>query len=112
MATEQALRDREVASIIQAQLGRGFSVMVGATNFVYGNEDGLSYLQFRFKMFPKANVLRIILDSDDTYRLRFYSVRGTKSKTFLEEEGVYAEDLAERFRTITGLETRMPRFVR
>lgn len=112
MATEQAQRDQEVARTIQAQLGRAFSLMVGATDFVYGNEDGLSYLQFRFKMFPKANVLRIILDSDDTYRLRFYSVRGAKSKTFLEEETIYAEDLHERFRKITGLETRMPRFAR
>jgi hypothetical protein len=112
MATEQALRDREVSSIIQAQLGRDFFAMVGATNLVYGNEDGLSYLQFRFKMFPKANVLRIILDSDDTYRFRFYSVRGTKSKTFLEEEGIYAEDLHKQFRAVTGLETRMPRFIR
>lgn len=112
MGTEQTLRDREVASIIKAQLGLGFCAMVGAKIFVCGNEDGLSFLQFRFKMFPKANVLRITLDSNDTYRLRFYSVRGAKWKIFLEEGGVYAENLHERFREITGLETQVPRFAR
>lgn len=112
MATEQAQRDREVAQTIQAQLGRAFSLMVGATDFVCGNDDGLSYLAFRFKMFPKANYLKITLDSDDTYKLSFYRVRTGVAKLFLEEETVYAEDLHERFRKITGLETRMPRFAR
>ena len=86
--------------------------MVGASHYVHGNEEGLSFLEFRFKMFSKANRIRIILDSDDTYRLRFMMLRGAQFKVHKEIDGVYADGLHEIFRSTTGLETQTPRFVR
>ncbi|MEQ1761570.1 MAG: hypothetical protein ABL984_00355 [Pyrinomonadaceae bacterium] len=99
--TDQAKRDLEVARTIQSQLGRAFTVMVGATNLTCGNEGGLSFLEFRFRMFPKANRLRIVLDSDDTYTLRFYRIRGAKVSVYAEESTVYADKLGETFRKVT-----------
>jgi hypothetical protein len=109
---EQSARDQEIAQIIRSQLGTKFSLMVGASHYTCGNEDGASYLEFRFKMFPKANRLRIILDANDTYRLRFFRLRGADYKVHHEESGIYADQLHERFRKVTGLETRMPRISR
>ena len=87
--------------------------MLGTTFFTYHHEeDGRSFLELDFKMFPKANRLRVTLDPDDTYTVWFYRVRGLKVEGFCKESGIYAEDLAPLFRRVTGLETRPPRFAR
>ena len=87
--------------------------MTGATNHVCGtNEKGEAFLQFKFKMNPKMNHLRITLAGDDTYTLTFTQARAGKTTVVAEEEGIYADMLHDRIRAVTGLETRMPRFVR
>jgi hypothetical protein len=47
----------------------------------------------------------------DLYRVEFARLRAGKLKIISVHDDVYAEDLPELFRQVTGLETRMPRIV-
>lgn len=54
-----------------------------------------------------ANCVSITLNVMDTYDVVFTKFRGIEVKTVREINGVYAEDLADTFESVTGLRTRL-----
>lgn len=126
--------DMEVSKTILSQLGGNrFIVMTGAKDFV-AIDNGLKFRIGRNK--SKANVVRIILDPDDTYTMEFWSIREVnvykimmkcmekglsneemndkikdaeaKSNMKLKEyNGLYFDQLQEFFTEYTGLYTRL-----
>jgi len=103
MVTEQPSRDLEVATVIRQQLGHRAHTMIGSSNFLCGNEDGLSFLQFSFKGSKRANLLRIILMPEDVYRLHFSKVWNGTVKEIVVRGMVYVEDLHDVIESETGL---------
>ena len=95
--------DLTVANTIISQMGGSgrLSAMIGAHSFV-GDENSVS---FRFKARARngANALHVTLDPSDTYTVKFFSIRGTKTKVVKELDDVYAEDLKRIFEDETGL---------
>ena len=104
-----------VAKTIFKQLGGNrFVVMTGAKNFYTNGND----LCFSFgKNASKANRLQIVLDSDDTYTMKFIKFSGgrvtnnfewiePRVEVLKEISGVYFDMLQELFTEYTGLYTR------
>ncbi len=54
----QKERNKEMSDILIDQLGREFFGMIGANKLVYGDEKGISFLQFRFKIFSQSPSFR------------------------------------------------------
>lgn len=102
------MSDLTIANEILRQLGgRKFSAMTGAKNFV-GSADSLSFRIPGNITRNRINAVRITLDADDTYSVRFMAIRGTTIKEVSCHSGIYCEALTSLFRDATGLETRMP----
>lgn len=98
-----ANRNLEIASTILHQLGgRRFIAMTGASCYY----DGAKAI-FKFKGSRVANCVSITLNVMDTYDVVFTKFRGIEVKTVREINGVYAEDLADTFESVTGLRTRL-----
>jgi hypothetical protein len=94
-----------VAETILAQLGGNrFLVMTGAKNLL-GGERELSMKLGR----NEAGVthMRVELRADDTYDVHLLRVRGTKVRTLVTGEGIYADGLREFFTTHTGMYTSL-----
>jgi hypothetical protein len=93
-----------IATTILNQIGGNkFIAMVGANNMVYDTNS----LSFKFKMFPKANYLKIKLESNDTYTMTFMKITPSKFFTVKEFNMVYADKLASIFSDFTGLRTHL-----
>lgn len=82
------------------------STMIGAKHFV---QDGDS-VQFKFAMCPKANFVKISLNSLDLYDIEFVKIGrmnlrtgSQKITTTGEINGVYGDQLKEVFERFTGL---------
>jgi hypothetical protein len=94
-----------VAETIAQQLGgvNRLSAMIGARHFLAGADS----LTFSYKLDPKANKCRIILDrTTDTYCVEFLKVSPSASKppVVVAEFGlVYADSLRTLFEKQTGL---------
>ena len=92
----------EIAKEILRQLGGNkFIAMTGAKNFL--GSSGENFLSFKFQGNRDLTHCKIILESDDTYTMEFYKVRGHKClkiKTFML---IYCDKLAEIFADQTGL---------
>lgn len=90
-----------VAQTILSQLGGSvFVAMTGAKNFV-GSEDGVS-----MKIGKNAKGVthvKITLNAQDTYDVKYYAVRGMKLTTKAESNGIYADMLQKDFEANTGL---------
>jgi hypothetical protein len=105
--TETEIRNQEkanqVAKEILNQLGgnRKLSAMIAMHN-VYFSTDSLSqgFLQFDFKSCKKASKVRIYLEYNDTYTLKFYTKSGIEKHTI---QDVYNDNLIEVFENYTGL---------
>ena len=97
-----------VAKTILAQLGGNkFVVMTGAKQLVdLGN--GLQFKLPSTREFVRQgiNCVRVILDARDTYTVEFFKT-GKAVKTIATHSDVYAENLAQIFRSETGLETSL-----
>ena len=103
------MADLRVANTILAQLGgRGFVAMTGA----YCLAGGENFLRLRFRGSRRHNFLQVTLTPDDLYDIEISQVGRSQVRHRERLEGVYADQLQEVFRGITGLETRMPRVVR
>lgn len=99
----------QIAEEIIAQLGgKPFAVMTGARQFT-ALESGLSFRIPWGIANHRINHVSVVLEPDDTYTVTFSRIRGMKVTEVTMVEDVYCENLAEIFRDITGLETRMPR---
>jgi hypothetical protein len=104
--TEIEIRNQEkanrVAEEILNQLGgnRKLSAMISMHN-LYFSTDSLTegFLQFDFKGCKKAFKVRIYLEYNDTYTLKFYS-KSFKKHTI---QGVYNDNLIEVFQNYTKL---------
>lgn len=101
---------QQVAQIILEQLGgRKFAVMTGARNFMSSNDE-CGALSFRLPSnFAKEgiNYVKVTLTGMDDYTLTFGKVRGLKYKVVDTREGIYAENLREVFKRVTGLDTSL-----
>lgn len=102
----------EKANTILSQLGGAgrLGIMIGAHNFLGTPEGALS---FRFKARAKdgINYVRVTLQSDDTYRLELFQLRGVNSYSRADLPGLYAEDLGRIISERTGLTLTMPRVI-
>ncbi len=83
---------------------RGMKLMVAADNFVMEEQA----LAFRFKGNRDVNHVRISLNGSDLFDLKFGRIRGGSYKDVSEHSDIFVENLAETFRSATGLETRVP----
>jgi len=96
----------DVAQIIYQQLGANrFAAMTGSKNFVAGDD----YLMFSIpKNASPFNKVRVTLTPNDTYNMEFLKVGrlGDVRKTEVYED-VYADQLQELFRGLTGMETSL-----
>ena len=104
--TESPDRGMAVADTILAQLGGNrFVVMTGAKNIL----GGKNLLQLRFPNTGKGkpNSLRIELQPNDTYVVKFHRIRGRNIDLISEHEGVFASDLQRLFTAQTGLDTHL-----
>jgi len=91
-----------VAETIYKQLGHKARVMIGAKQFVAGD----NMLRFRIgRNSSAANMIRISLEPMDTYKIEFLSVRGMSCKTKAEHSGVYADMMHSIITQETGLYT-------
>jgi hypothetical protein len=94
-----------VAQTIAKQLGNRALVMLGAYDFVAGDD----FFQFAFKGCKTANVLIIRLESNDTYTLEFHKRgrRATDWKLVNRVESIHADQLHETIESHTGLYTNL-----
>ena len=106
---QNAEPEQSVAQTILEQLGgRKFSVMTGAKNFS-GGPQSLSFRLPGGGGYTKnsINAVMIRLESNDTYTVTYYRIRGTKMTTVSEHRDIYAENLRENFERETGLRTSL-----
>ena len=95
----------QVAQTILSQLGGNkFIAMTGASN-LGGTENSLSFKIG--KNSKKVTHVRIELNANDLYDVKFFNIRGTNIKTVSEFEDVYSENLVELFESETGLFTKL-----
>lgn len=94
-------RRQEIARTILSQLGRGFSIITGAKNFV-AMESGLSF-RVPAQKGKGVNHVEITLTPADLYDVTFRSIRGTTVKVKSQVEGVYFDQLLDVFENATGL---------
>ena len=91
-----------ISGTILTQLGGSkFIAMVGAHGLL-NLETGF---QCRFKGSRDANLIRVELDADDTYTVKFYKARGLNCPLVMEFTGVYDSQLRSLFERKTGLAT-------
>ena len=86
--------------------GNKFVAITGAKVFT----QGPGVLNFRLPSnFANngINHVRVVLESNDTYCVRFSKIRGLNCKTIEECDGVYADGLRGLFTAVTGLETSL-----
>ncbi len=94
-------------TILQQLGGYDFSKMVNFKNPVF--DKSKKYVSFKFmKGKGGINFVKITLTSLDLYDIEFGVVRGVKYTKKKEFDRIYADQLPEIFREVTGLETRMP----
>jgi hypothetical protein len=93
----------DIANIILEQLGgaRRVSVMIGAKSLMT-TESGVC-VKFGAKAINGSNTFDVTLEPSDTYRVRFYAIRGTKFATKSEHAGVHVDNLRRLIESETGL---------
>lgn len=93
-----------IAGAILNQLGgRRFVAMTSAHSILnLGNG-----LQVKFKGSKRANTVRIELDGNDLYTVRFYKMKGLDCPMVEEYTMVHAESLQTIFTRATGLHTSL-----
>lgn len=91
------------ATILEQIGGNRFIRMVGANNFV-GGQNSLSCRFMKGK--NNINAMRITLDPNDTYTVEFFNIWGTKVKSITKHREIYCEMLEELFESNTGLYLR------
>ena len=99
-----------IANTILRQMGglAKLKRMVGANSFVV-LERGV---QFKFKMFHKANTILIKVNGMDTYDMEFWKITPKKgANKFHQSNDNYDEMLVPQFEEITGLTLTMPQIV-
>jgi|LNFM01.1.fsa_nt_gb hypothetical protein len=105
------------ATIIRNQIGKRALFMIGAKDLWSENEGRT----FRCKVGRNAkgvNLLQITLADDDTYTVKFSSLRRKKgeyaqtAKVIAEVEGVHVDSLHATIEEHTGMVTTFPTIIR
>lgn len=87
--------------------GRRFLAMTGAKNLVYSQQQN-NYLSFKIgRNKSGANYIKIVLNSMDTYDMKFIKIFKDKMTTVAEFENIYNDQLQEIFTDVTGLYTSL-----
>lgn len=95
----------QVAQTILSQLGGNkFIAMTGASN-LGGTDNSLSFKIG--KNSKKVTHVRIELNANDLYDVKFFGGRGVNLRCISEFENVYSENLVELFESETGLFTKL-----
>jgi len=94
-----------VAHTILEQLGGNrFAAMTGAKNFACDE----SSLQFSIgRNSHGINKVRVTLEASDTYTVEFFKIRKLDAKLVERCNDIYADQLQDVFRCITGLDTHL-----
>jgi len=104
------------AEILQQLGGRKFVAMTGSKNMLFAEiTESNPNIWLRMdlsKNSGKVNRLKIVLNANDTYTMKFYNqrivnytdVKISNEQTF---EGVYCDQLREIFTKVTGLYTTL-----
>lgn len=97
----------ETLKTLWKQIGMNkLSVMVGATNIAFSNEE--NYISFKFKMNKKVNHCRIQYNAGaDLYNMEFSKVGRVDFKSVQSINGIYADQLNDVFESYTGLLTHL-----
>lgn len=91
-----------IARTILTQLGGGrFKAMTGASQFMT-IENGLR-IKFPNRAAGMPNMVTITLRDDDTYKMEFHRLRGSKVTLTDGFSGVYCDQLQPLFEDATGL---------
>ena len=104
--TEIEIRNQEAKTIAEEilnQLGgsRKLSAMIAMNNIFFGLDSlNKGFLQFDFKGCKKVSKVRIFLEYNDTYTLKFYTKSGIEKHTI---HHVYNDNLIQMFETYTKL---------
>jgi len=77
--------------------------MIGAHSFVYVDAGDALIFRWKARAKNKANSVKMTLEPSDTYRVEFWSIRGTTIKQVGDFDGIYADQLKPLFETQTGL---------
>ena len=113
--------DMTIPETIREQLGgKSFAIMTGSKNFTGSKvpETASRHNSLTFQLSKNhsgGNYMRITLNTRDEYDVSVFKVcmsgKNIGVQTVKHElSGIYCDQLQEVFRTLTGLETRMPRF--
>jgi hypothetical protein len=92
----------QVAETILEQLGGKFGLvaMCGCKNFIAGDSAVTFQIGSNGK---RVTMCQIVLDSDDTYSVKFYRGRSVNLKECYESSGIYADQLKDIFTEQTGM---------
>ena len=85
---------------------RGMKLMVAASDFVLDDRS----FAFRFKGNRDINHVTVSLNGADLFDLKFGRIWGGSYSEVSEHNDIFVENLAETFRSATGLETQVPTF--
>lgn len=93
----------QIASTILEQLGRTgrLTAMIGARDFI-AIENGAQF-KFVAKAKNKANYIRIVLNGNDLYDVKFMKYRSFEFKDVSEHNDVFCGDLVKLIENETGL---------
>src|ERR1035437_5414294 len=104
---ENNMSNKEVANTILKQLGgHRFIAMTGANSFFSENNA----LLFKIPRTKKVKAVKVMLDADDTYTVRFIGQKNAPSFEVFDVAvvaGVYCDQLQEIFTENTGLYTSL-----
>lgn len=95
----------QVAETILNQLGGGKFLAITGCKKPSGTGNSLQFTLPKNK--SKANICEIILDSDDTYTVKFYSLRNYELKDIESATGLHNDMLISHFEWVTGLVTSL-----
>lgn len=106
--SDRASERKEQEQEIMNQLGGGmFIAMTGAKHLSYDGQAEKANLSFKFFGSSKVNWIKIVLDDNDTYTVKFMRCRADKITVVSETAGVYNDMLQDLFKSVTGLNTRL-----
>jgi len=102
MATTKT--DTTIATEIYKQLGNKALYMIGAKDYVAG-ENSFSFKIMRNE--KKVTHVRVKLNGMDTYDVTYFNIRGINIKEISKSCGIYNDMLLGNIRNNTGLETSL-----
>ena len=98
------MTDMAVAKTIHQQIGQKAMVMIGAKNFVAGDDT----LGFKIgRNAGKWTHIRVELTGADLYKMTFFRFWGCDIKAEKEVDGLFFDGLRQAIRDNTGMATRL-----